>query len=374
MVSALLWGGAPFSSAPSSTLFAATTPEWNKGVGYLGTMLNPKGASIDAKNVAELLDFVVSANGTNAQLDPGRRDNATGAYFFFNVNAPLAKVIKYAYNPNIPSHLTLPTSVRLGGWRVNPGGPIDSLWERVGNVREPLVMRGEEYEEITPDLTTGGYYRYETNRLMVLLNHQGKDFFISVTDQQKPSSVGRKGAIIGPDTDWNYFYSGQRGLSKSGLGWASSYMYSAFSVVILFEPDTAKGQTRYVTFKWLRAGWGGINMVQRENILEGCQRFAQGFRTVMESPQLPEAQSLIDTYAKIKSMSDQELSARLQPVEKALMALCRTDAALKRRDFQDLIESGEYLTAMSREERESLLMSESFKLAIGKKSFLDRMP
>ena len=124
------------------------------------------------------------------------------------------------------------------------------------------------------------------DRLMVLLHYRGKDFFISVTRQKNPSTVGRKGAIIGPDTDWNYFYSGQKGLNKAGLGWVNSYMYDAFSVSILFEPGASKTQTRYMAFKWLRAGWGGINMVKQENIMEGCNRFASGFKKVLESPQL----------------------------------------------------------------------------------------
>jgi hypothetical protein len=377
----LLCGSTLFFLIPGSALFAAAgpdknsaRPEWNTGVEYLAAMLPGRETTFDVKKVADLLDFVVSTQGIDTNMDPGKRENATGAYFFTDIKAPLSKVIKYAYNPEIPAYVTLPSVIRSGGWQVKPNGPFDNLWEKVGNVREPLIMRGVEYEEITPDLTTGAYYRYDMDRFMVLLNHRGKDFFISVTDQKKPSTVGRKGAIIGPDTDWNYFYSGQNGLTKGGLGWVSSYMYDAFSVSILFEPGTSKAQTRYTTFKWLRAGWGGVNMVGRENIIEGCKRFALGFKKVLESPQLPEAEKLIDTYVRIKSLSDQELITRLQPIGKALKMLSRTDPALSQSDFQSQIESGKYLGGMSREERENLLMSEAVKLAIGKKSFLDRLP
>ncbi|MFH2041547.1 MAG: hypothetical protein ABIJ35_03390 [Acidobacteriota bacterium] len=337
-------------------------------------MLASREMSFDTQKVSDLLDFAVSTQGGNADLDPGKREDATGAYFFSDIKVPLSKVVKYAYNPEIPAYVTLPSVIRFGGWQAKPTGPYDNLWEKVGNVRNPLIVRGVEYEEITPDLTTGAYYRYDMDRLMVLLNYRGKDFFLSVTGQKKPSTVGRKGAIIGPDTDWNYFYSGQKGLTKAGLGWVSSYMYDAFSVSILFEPGISKAQTRYVTFKWLRAGWGGINMVSRENIIEGCKRFALGFKKILESPKLPEAEQLIKTYAGIKSLSDQELITRLQPIGKALKILSRTDPALSNSDFQDKIESGRYLGGMSREERENLLMSESVKLAIGKKSFLDRLP
>jgi len=381
LILTLLCGSAPFFLIPASALFAVVGPDksvlrpgWNKGVDYLAAMLVSRETFFDTQKVSDLLDFVVSAKGGDANLDPGNRENATGAYFFSDVKVPLSRVVKYAYNPKIPAYVTIRSVIRFGGWKVKPTGPFDNLWEKVGDVRDPLIIRGVEYEEITPDLTTGGYYRYDVDRLMVLLNYRGKDFFLSVAGQKKPSTVGRKGAIIGPDTDWNYFYSGQKGLNKAGLGWVSSYMYDAFSVSILFEPGVSKAQTRYVTFKWLRAGWGGINMVRRENIIEGCKRFALGFKKILESPQLPEAERLIDTYAQIKSLSDQELITRLQPIGKALKILCRTDPALSNSDFQDMIESGRYLGGMSREEQENLLMSEFVKLAIGKKSFLDRLP
>ena len=347
-------------------------PIWDDGITYLLTMLLSNEASFDVQKVSGLLDFALSEKGVEAKMKPGERENATGAYFFTDVKAPLSKVVKYAYNPKIPAYVTLPSVVRLGGWQVKPTGTVASFWEKVGDVKVPLLMRGVEYEEITPDMTTGAYYRYTMDRLMVLLHYRGKDFFISVTRQKSPSTVGRKGAIIGLDTDWNYFYSGQKGLSKTGLGWVNSYMYDAFSVSILFEPGASKTQTRYMAFKWLKAGWGGINMVKQENIMEGCNRFASGFKKVLESPQLPEAEQLIDVYARIKGLSDQDLTAKLQPIGRALQKLCRTDPALSQRDFQDMIENGKYLDGMSREERENLLMAEWMKLSLGKLSFLEK--
>lgn len=364
-----------------SALFAAVgsdkgdaRPMWDGGIAYLFSVLKSKDSSFDVQKVSGLLDFVVSEKGGETSLDPGNRENATGAYFFSDVKAPLSKVIKYAYNPKIPAHVTLPSVIRLGGWQVKPTGPVANLWEKIGDVKVPLVVRGIEYEEITPDMTTGAYYRYDMDRLMVLLKYRGKAFFISVTRQINPSTVGKQGVIIGPDTDWNYFYSGQKGLNKAGLGWVSSYMYDASSVSILFEPGASKTQTRFATFKWLRAGWGGINMVRQENIIEGCRRFASGFKKVMESPQLPEAERLIEMSAGIKNLSDQDLTARLQPIGKALQKLSRTDPGLSRDDFREMIESGKYLREMNREGQENLLMSELMKFTIGKPSFLDRSP
>jgi hypothetical protein len=113
-------------------------------------------------------------------------------------------------------------------------------------------------------------------------------------------------------------------------------------------------------------------MVKHENIIEGCNRFAAGFKKVLESPQLPEAEQVIDTYTRIKNLSDQDLSAKLQPIGRVLQKLCRTDPALSYRDFQEMIESGKYLDGMSREERENLLMVEWMKLSLGKMSFLEK--
>jgi len=115
-------------------------------------------------------------------------------------------------------------------------------------------------------------------------------------------------------------------------------------------------------------------MVKRENIIEGCKRFALGFKKVLESPQLPEVEQLIETYARIRGLSDQELTTRLHPIGEALKRLCRTEPALAQRHFQDVIESGKYLPGMNREEGENLLMSEFVKLAVAKKSFLHRSP
>jgi len=379
LILALFFGLTPLFFIPINAVSAADAsdknearPVWDEGISYLLAMLKSRDATFDVQKVSGLLDFAISEKGGDAALNPGQRENATGAYFFVDVKAPLSKVIKYAYNPRIPAYLTVPTVVRLCGWQVKPTGPVSNLWKKVGNVNDPLMLRGVEYEEITPDLTTGAYYRYDTDRLMILLKYRGKDFFISVTRQKNPSNVGKKGAIIGPDTDWNYFYSGQQGLNTTGLGWISSYMYDAFSVSIFFEPGASKTRTRLVTFKWLRAGWNGLNMVRRENILEGCKRFALGFKKVLESPRLPQAERLIDMYARIKSLSDQDLTARLQPIGTELQKLCRTDPILSRKDFKDIIVSGKYLDGMSREEREGLLMAEYMKFAIGRPSYLDK--
>ena len=180
---AFLPGLIPGFLIPGGTLCAAVGPEksetrliWDEGITYLLTMLTNKETAVDVSKVSGLLDFALAEKGVEARMKPADRENATGAYFFTDVKAPLSKVVKYAYNPKIPAYLTLPSVVRLGGWQVKPYGTVANFWDKIGEVKSPLLMRGVEYEEITPDMTTGAYYRYTMDRLMVLLHYRGKDF------------------------------------------------------------------------------------------------------------------------------------------------------------------------------------------------------
>ena len=78
----------PFSLVSESALFAAVgsdkadaRPIWEEGIAYLFSMLKNKDSSFDVQKVSGLLDFVVSEKGGVTNLDPGKRENATGAYF-----------------------------------------------------------------------------------------------------------------------------------------------------------------------------------------------------------------------------------------------------------------------------------------------------
>jgi hypothetical protein len=164
-------------------------------------------------------------------------------------------------------------------------------------------MRGVVYRRVTPDLTTGAYYRYDMDRLMVLHEPPGRDYFVSVTGQKNPSTVGPQGRDHRPGCGLELFSSGQKGLSKSGLGWVSP----TSTTPVHHDPvrtGPTKAQTRNVTFKRLRAGWAGSTLVQAGNILEGCRRFAQGFKKT-SSPRSSRGGHLSDTYARIKTLPDQ---------------------------------------------------------------------
>ena len=106
-LSALIPGGTLFAAAgPNKT---EARPIWDEGITYLFAMLASRETSFDVQKVSGLLDFALAEKGVEAKMRPGERENATGAYFFTDVKAPLSKVIKYAYNPRIPAYVTLPS-------------------------------------------------------------------------------------------------------------------------------------------------------------------------------------------------------------------------------------------------------------------------
>ena len=92
-------------------------------------------------------------------------------------------------------------------------------WKLVPRAGEPVIIRGLQRDGITPDLTTGVYYEYNLKRTLILLNHKGRQVLISISKQIDKSDIGKKGVILGNDDDWNYYYSGVPGSTKTGLGW-----------------------------------------------------------------------------------------------------------------------------------------------------------
>ena len=57
---------------------------------------------------------------------------------------------------------------------------------------------------------------------------------ITVSAQTDVSSVGKKGYVLGADEDWDYFYSGKKGLTIPALGGSAlTYMLPAPSTFIM---------------------------------------------------------------------------------------------------------------------------------------------
>jgi hypothetical protein len=318
---------------------------------------------LDPEKLSALIQFVGSVP-TGSGMSLLEREGAAGAFHAFSINGDLSSVLQYAYNPDIPAYVTMPSSLQNQEWltpKINE--ELRNLAGNADSTDDILLLRGREREAITPDTNTGGYYMYNQDRIVAVLPGPNGPVLISATNQADASEVGKKGCVVGDDTDWNYLYSDETGLNKTGLGWVDSYMYSAYSVII-YVSDPSKNMLRVGSFKWLNAGWAKINMVKSNHILDGIRRFASAFKAVLESPGLPEASVLADKYRELVQKSKQELRQRVSPYLQALndsevLNVCSNP-------FKSMVPSGKYLQEMSHGEMVRVLLLEYVKGNIGK--------
>ena len=245
----------------------------------------------------------------------GKRNGASSNYYEFTLNRSLKEVLDLVYNPDIPSHITTPASIRRSEW-INVNGKkqkLPKLSEHLnGLAEEPFLVKGVEFIENTPDTFSGAYYAYELDRALLLIHHKGRKILISMSHQRDKSDVGKKGLVLGSDDNWDYIYTGEKGCTRSGLGWVESYMYDSASIAVYYEEGGPSPKVHCGLFKWLRAGWAGINMVKPHHIRDGVKRFAKPLKNIVESPLLANTDQLAKTLQKINAMSEEELRQKVQ--------------------------------------------------------------
>ncbi|GAB1410393.1 hypothetical protein MASR1M90_15470 [Desulfovibrionales bacterium] len=323
-------------------------------------------ASITQTDVEHLVNLVRStASGTSLTMQD--RNKATGAAHTFAVHTDLATLVSYVYNPAIPAYVTMPSSVRDQQWLTKDTTSALHRLPQAIQAREPFWVRGSEQETITPDANTGGYYAYRQDRLIAYMPMGQEDVLVSVSVQPDASDVGRKGCVIGEDGNWNYLYSEEPGLTKTGLGWVDSYMYYAASVLV-FVADPQTKTVRAGSFKWLNAGWAGMNMVKQGHILNGIKRFASDFISVLESATMPGPQELATLRQTLLATDENRLREDVTPYLEAMRA--SGDAAVNSAPFKTLLASGEYLRTMSKQEMVKVLVHEFMKKHLGRDAVL----
>jgi hypothetical protein len=322
---------------------------------------------LDPEKLSTLVNFI-STRPAETSMKLKERQGASGAFYAFSIKADFARVLDYAYNPDIPLYVTMPSSLREHEWltpQVNDA--LRNLPRKVESADDIRLLRGRDREIITPDTNTGGYYEYDQDRMVTIFPGPTGPVLISVSSQNDLSEVGKKGCVVGDDSNWNYLYSEEEGLNTTGLGWVSSYMYNAHSVLI-YVVDSSSDTIRVGSFKWLNAGWAKMNMVKSSHILNGIIRFASDFKEVLESPDLPEAIVLKNKYKGLLQWSEQDLR---KMVSQYLQALNNSGASeMRSNPFKKLISSGKYLEQMDKEELVQVVLLEYVKENIGKKSFI----
>ena len=317
--------------------------------------------------VEGLLDFVAAPKEEDRLYYVDGTSKATSAYHEFVIEKELDHVLRLSYNPALPSFITNPSSVRLSFWSEFGDGKqnLPQLWNHLEDMAGPVIVTGRETIENTPDINTGAYYRYELDRTLVLMKHKGNNLLISLSKQADVSTVGKKGVVLGADSDWTYLYSDKKGLDKPGLGWVSSYMYDSFSVIVYYETRGETTRVKCGAFKWLDAGWRKINMVKKHHIYKGLERFGQTYKVVAEHPSLPDTHVMEEVFSKIRVMETGELQALNRTYLKSIREKYAHDKSVSSRWVANLLKD-EQVEKMDTYELRSVLMLDYFKRVLGK--------
>jgi hypothetical protein len=341
--------------------------EIETGLSYLLELIHKKGSKFDPAKILPLLDLVAQGGDDTEQLKPSTRESGNGACLRAQVKAPLERILRYEYNHRIPTFLVSPNALRLSNWY--PESDIVTnkveLWNEFSTLNKPLLLWGKQFEVNTPDLFSGSYYRYDLNRLIIIMKHNGKKVMISASKMPNPSEAGKKAVII-DEKNWNYFYSGIQGLGIKLLGMLNTYIYDSASVKILYETDSAKPRTTIMLFKWLKAGWADINMVKRSHIYDGSVRFVEGLKEVIESDALPAADVLAQKLKHINALPEAEIDNKIREYSINFERIAKKHKGMSQKDYARIIADGGYANVLNIGERRGILALEWLKSQLGK--------
>jgi len=361
------WGVSGSLTEPARNCPVSAPDSFEDDLTYLLDMTEADSSSFEPARIANLLRLLLSKESGNPKLSPADRNGSQGAFFQAHIRTPLSRIIEYSFNTDIPCNLTRPSSIRVCGWHSTSELATDFERLQSGKLGEGeyILVRGVEYMENTPDLQSGGYYRYESDRVIISFFHNGHPILITLSKQKGRSLPGKKGVVLNDD-EWSYFYSGERGLTLQGLGWATTYVYDSFYISLYSELDLGAPLTRNMVFSWVKGGWSSINVINSDHIYEGLHRSVLAFKEVMESPLLPEPGRIAQVYSEVRSLSEESLRKQIEPLIGTLREASRSHPVLSRRTFADILHSQSYLNNLSREELESMIMLEYLKLQLGK--------
>ena len=366
----LICTGAAYSSDSARVIPADVNP----GLYHLLDMVTPDSAgSFDPEVVTPVLDFVASEKNPDEVYVLDDSFNSPSAYIELDLKHDIAELLKLSYNPNIPSYMMTPSSMRLSYWKeLSQGQEIyAALWDLLPENDAPVVIRGIETVENTPDIHTGAYYKYDLDRTMILFKHQGRNVFLSLSRQLGSSLVGKKGLVLGDDRDWNYLYSGEKGINKFGLGWVDSYMYDSASIIVLYEIDPGKPLLRCAAFKWLRAGWKNINMVQNHHIYKGMLRWAGDYKSIIDHSEFPGAEALEHAWLKIEKLDVKELQRANHLYYQSLSKRYDGDRSVASKWEAGVLKDASRIENSDVHELRSVLVVEYLKSVLGKQHEID---
>ncbi len=350
--------------------------ELKAGLNHLLDLSKPDNSGQpDMGAIAQVIDYLLADKDSAATYTMGQRKGATSNYYEFTINASFKDVVELSYNPDIPSYFILPASLHQSRWLgadvSGKSQPFPDLSKALKAESKPAFFKGLEFVENTPDTFSGAYYAYQLNRAVVLTQYKSRHVLLSISTQSGKSDVGKKGLVLGSDDDWNYLYTGEKGCTRTGLGWVDSYMYDSESIMVYYEVTDPAPQVRCAVFKWLDAGWAGINMAQPHHIKKGVERFVKSFKQIMEAASLPKASELAAVIRQIEELPVGDLRKKVQEHFNALKARHQNDNRLCRKWFAKLFKDDRYIDGLNREELKAVVCKEYLKYLLGKSSGFD---
>jgi hypothetical protein len=376
MAAIVLWACTVFTSTATARAAEIEVPKAVQAdLAYILSLVQadrPTPPVFDPQRVGAVLDFVAQPQKAAAIYHAGSLNGAPSAYYEFDIQKGLREVLAVAYHPDLPGYVTSPSSVRLTRWNRIDGRrqPMPRFWQRTGELHRPLIITGEEHIVNSPDYNTGAYYDYDLDRTLILFEYAGRPVFLSLSRQKGISSVGKKGYILGSDDNWDYLYSEQPGTTKFGLGWARSYMYDSYAVIVYMDPGGPRPGTRFACFKWVKAGWSGLNFVRPSHIHRGLMRFGDVFKVILEHPQLADPEQLAPVFSDIRNLSDGQLRERVGRYLQELQQRCASENLKAPEPAKRLMSRPAYLDSLTREEMEARVGLEYVKTLLGKNSKL----
>ncbi len=356
--------------APAASADAHKLPaEIDSGLGYLYEFSDPQTTTaLEIPRLEKLIAFLLtdkadgvsSAGRSGAFLDPL-------AFHEFTVKRSLPFILEYAHNPAIPPQILTLGTVRFANWKTFderfPNRP--DIAERMRELDAPIIIRGLEHEEIAPDSESGAYYSYDLQRTLVGFRHGKHTFWISMSRQNSASEVGRKGYVLDEKNAWHYIYSGEKGIRKLGLGWVDSYMYEGFACNIFIQSDATPDQVKIAIFKWLRAGWNGMNFVKYKHIRDGLERYGKILRQILEHPDLPPPSEIEAVQQRIANLDIDALQRLNRDYLQALDRHYGTTSDFPRRWFKKEVVAGSYVEQLTRPQLESVVFLEYMNGVLG---------
>lgn len=352
------------------SMFKPTSSINKKVEENINTILRCKNTNSKIPSVSQLaplLEYMLVVNDDGKRVHPEKRSEGLGMYWSDAIPRPFFEFLRYVYNPDIPSELVYPAALRRGYWM--PGSDILSLnkplWVLAANIDEtPVILRGVEREEISPNEYSGCYYSYDQKRLLILLRYKDVPMLLSVSWQDSKSMPGRKGNFLGDYGNWDFVYTDNVGGTASGLGSLTTYIYSSSTITLLYPKDD--GTTGCSMFKWIKAGWGGINVVGRQDMIKGTDHNFSGLLQVLDRQRDIKAEELEAINKRYGKAPREEMLREVKPYVEELAKLSKNDEILKRSEFQAVLANGEYPATLSDDELRSLLKGLALKRRMGK--------